>query len=70
MSVASARTKLVSSLKDLHSRWEEVQRSWDDPVRKKFEAEFIDPLEGHTRHAVAAMEHMNDIISRVRQECT
>ena len=70
MSVASARTKLVSSLKDLHVQWEQVQRSWDDPVRKKFEAEFIDPLEGHTRHAVAAIEQMHEIIGRVRQECT
>ena len=70
MSVANARARLLGSLKDLHARWEVVQASWDDPVRQKFEAEFLDPLDGHTRHAVEAMEEMSDLIARIRRECS
>jgi hypothetical protein len=70
MSMATGRTKLVSSLKELNTRWEHVQRHWNDPVRKDFEREFLAPLEGKVRSGASAMEHMNELLMKVRRECT
>jgi hypothetical protein len=69
VSLNVGRTKLVTSLKHLRGRWERVQRDWNDPVRREFEQQFVDPLEGKIRAAVNAMEHMHDLATKARRDC-
>lgn len=69
MSLNSSRTKLVTSLKELHSRWDRVSQHWDDENAKKFHEQFLAPLDGKVRGGVNAIEHMNDLVSRARKEC-
>jgi hypothetical protein len=69
VSLTVARTKLMTSLKDLHARWDKVRRAWDDPVVKKFEATYIDPLEGEVRSAITAMEHIHEQLVKARRDC-
>ena len=69
MSLATGRTKLVTSLKALHARWSHVRTGWDDRVRAEFEAEFIEPLEGKVRSGANAMETMNELLARARHDC-
>ena len=69
MSLSVGRTRLMNSLKELRQRWDKAERLWDDPVSKEFEQEFIAPLEGNVRAAVAAMENMYVIVCQARKEC-
>ena len=69
MSLSVGRTKLLTSLKDLRARWDKVRRHWDDPVARKFEEEFLAPLEGKARAGVSAMENMYEIIVKARKDC-
>jgi hypothetical protein len=69
MSLSTSRSKLVSSLKDLHSRWDRVRMQWEDKVAKDFEDEFLGPLDGKVRGGVSAIEHMNELMMRARREC-
>ena len=69
MSLNVARSKLMTSLKELHQRWDRVRMSWDDPVAREFEKKHIEPLDGQTRSAVSAIENMTQIVGRARAEC-
>ena len=69
MSLQVSRSRVLSSLKDLNARWQKVCVEWDDPVRRKFQIEFVDPLERRVRSAVSAMERMHEIVSRAKREC-
>ena len=69
MSLAVARTKIMTSMKDLQVRWDEVTRYWDDPVAREFAKRHIEPLDGQSRAAVSAIENMSQIVARARNEC-
>ena len=70
MSINSGRVKLVTSLKEIKVRWSKVSPLWDDAVRKSFEKEFLDPLEGKVRSAVTAMEEMQVLLTKARKDCS
>ena len=69
MSLNVARTKIMTSLKELNLKWDQVRRSWDDSVAKEFEETHIVPLEGQARSAVSAIENMTQIVARAKSEC-
>ncbi len=69
MSLDTGRMKLVSSLKDLHGRWDRVRTRWNDPVAKAFEKEFLAPLDAKIRSGASAMEQMRELIAQARREC-
>lgn len=69
MSLNVARTKLMTSIKELNMRWDKVREHWDDPVAKKFQETHIDPLDGMTRSAVSAIENISNIIHQAKREC-
>ena len=69
MSVASARMRLDLSIKDLRTRWNRVVQTWDDPVSRSFEANYLDPLEQAARIAGGALDTMRETIARARREC-
>lgn len=69
MSLNSGRTKLASSLKELRARWDRIRMSWDDPVARRFEKEFVAPLEGKVRSGATAMEEMGQLLGQIRRDC-
>jgi len=69
MSLATARSKLVSNLKELLTRWDRVRTYWDDPVSRNFEKEYLAPLDSKVRAGVSAMEHMHELLDRAKREC-
>ena len=69
MSVSGSKAKLRTGLKDLRIAWDRVQQSWDDPVSRRFEARFIEPLEKAVRSATNAMDQMEETINRIKSEC-
>lgn len=69
MSVDAGKAKLIKGLKDLRARWELTRASWNDAVSLEFERTYLEPLEQEIRQALAAMDHLGEVLVRVRQDC-
>jgi len=69
MSLSTGRTKLDACLKTLRLRWEEVRESWNDPVRQDFEEQYWTPLEPLVAGSIRAIDRLDSVLARVRQEC-
>ena len=70
MSLSVARTKIMKSFRELNLRMEQVRHAWDDSTARKFDKEFIAPLEGQARTAVAAIEQMTKITANAQRDCS
>ena len=69
MSVSVGRTKLKNALKSLNLKWDRTRREWDDPTSRAFEDDHLEGLDQQVRAAVAGMEQVADVLSRVRRDC-
>lgn len=69
MSVAGARMRMDLALKDLQIKWAQVSQSWNDPVSRAFESNYLDALQQGTRLAGAALDKMRESIARAKREC-
>jgi hypothetical protein len=69
MSLVSARAKIGTAHRQLLAEWERAKESWDDPASQAFERHHVAPLEHSVRAAIAAIEHMAEVLDRVRREC-
>ena len=70
MSVAGARVRLQGSLRDLLLKWSEAEQAWRDATALKFGARYITPLEDAVRSALPAMEHMAEVLVKVKADCS
>ena len=69
MGVYEGRGTLGKALKQLENRWMEARMNWDDARTKEFENRFLVPLQSDLRNAVAAMDQMAVLLSRIHSEC-
>ena len=69
MSLSTARYKLYTVMKDLAVRWEETKEHWQDAVRQDFEEKQFAPLEPHVKAVLAAMDRLDQVFVRVRNDC-
>lgn len=60
-------TKLGDATKFLHQRWESVSSEWNDSVRREFESDYLIPLEAQLRAVHREMEHLVQVIDKVRR---
>lgn len=69
MSARAGAAKLLSAYRDLVLRMDRIRPEWDDPVRRAFDHEFIEPLELEVRAAIAAMEALDHVLEDARRAC-
>jgi len=69
MSLDSSRYRLWNGYQTLLSAWEATQRHWRDTVSQDFDRKFLVPLGPSVFAAMNAMDQLDQILSRVRQEC-
>jgi hypothetical protein len=69
MSLSAGRTKLHNTMKVLVLRWQAVREAWNDPVSQDFEAAFWAPLESEVPLALRAIDRLDQILHRLKQEC-
>lgn len=69
MSVAGARMRMDLALKDLQIKWAQASQSWNDPVSRAFESNYLDALHQGCRLAGSALDKMRDAIARAKREC-
>lgn len=69
MSLSGPRARLVRATKELHHRWRHVRGQWNDEHAQRLERDLIAPLEDQVRQALVAMEHLDSILHRVKNDC-
>lgn len=69
MSVAAAKSNLIDALKKLRIRFDAVKQDWDDENRRRFEKDYIEPLEGAVVGAAKGCDQLWETIQRVQREC-
>jgi hypothetical protein len=69
MSLDTERYRLHNTLKTLRLHWDEVQKVWNDPVRKEFEQRCWNVLEPSVIATLAAIDSLSQVLMQARQEC-
>jgi len=69
MGVHEGRGQLHKALKELMLRWRETKLAWNDVMAERFEKETLAPMESDMKTAVAAMDHMANVLHQVRRDC-
>jgi len=69
MSLKASKAKLARATKDLGSGWEETRHSWRDQKAREFEAEFISPLPDSISSAIAIIDELDVVLSKIRKHC-
>ena len=69
MSLSGPRARLVRATKELHHRWRHCRADWNDENARRLERELVEPLEQHVRQALQAMEHLESVLHRVKNDC-
>lgn len=69
MSVATSRAQMYDSLKVLREQWHKVLNSWNDPVTKQFEEEYLQELESASVAALNAIDRLGQMLQQIRTEC-
>jgi acetoin utilization deacetylase AcuC-like enzyme len=69
LSLPTAKANLVDALKKLRHSWERAKQDWDDDASKLFFKEFIEPLESRVTSAIKGVDHVVELVSKVRRDC-
>ena len=69
MSLPSSRSKIQRLTKDLMVQWSRTQEHWNDPVSRRFETEYLIPLERAVAASSEAIDSMNEVVTRAKREC-
>ncbi|MEK6700657.1 MAG: hypothetical protein AABZ53_00185 [Planctomycetota bacterium] len=69
MSVAVAKANLMDAQKKLRAAWDRARQHWDDDTAKLFAKEVLDPIEPRISAAIKAIDHVQELMVKVRREC-
>ena len=69
MCLDSSRYRLWNGYQTVLAAWDATQRHWRDSVSQEFERKFLMPLSPSVFAALNAMDQLDQILGRVRQEC-
>jgi len=60
-------SRLGSAFKKLNRCWLDTENSWDDKVKKRFEKEYMAPLEKQVRSTLREMERLSQVIKKAQR---
>lgn len=69
MGVYEGSAGLIKATQELLLRWQETKSNWRDVVADQFEKKYLQTLEKDAKAAVAAMDQMAALLSRIRNDC-
>jgi hypothetical protein len=61
--------KINSAYKTLRLQWESTKEHWHDANCRRFEENYIDPLEPEIRNALEAIGNLAELLGRAEREC-
>lgn len=69
MSISTAKANLQDATKKLMAEWQRVAAQWDDATSKQFAKEVIDPILPRINAAMKGIDHVGELVGKVRREC-
>lgn len=69
MSLNHSKGRLVGLSRELLRVWQETQESWRDQKAREFDTVYMQPMFDAVDHASAAIEDLDKILQRLRQDC-
>ena len=70
MSLPDAKARMNAAHRDMLKAWFNVSQVWRDDLSRTFEERSVLPLDKQLRAAMNALDSMNDVLNRVRSECS
>ncbi|MEM7010321.1 MAG: hypothetical protein AAF585_02455 [Verrucomicrobiota bacterium] len=69
MRLNTAKSRLASVSKELNRQWENTKIVWRDQKALEFEQRYMNPMFESVENALAAIEKLDKVISKVRNDC-
>jgi len=69
MSLAANKARLGEMTKDLLARWQETHEQWRDSQATAFETKYMRELKSDVDKAMAAMNELEKLLSKMRNDC-
>ena len=69
MSLKANKAKLGRASKDLMAAWDQVSHSWRDQKAKQFEKDFIAPIPDSISSAIAIIDELDNILTKIKNSC-
>jgi len=69
MSLSGNKGRLVGLTRDISLEWTETKNYWRDERSEEFGRRFMDELAVHVNRAVIVLEHMDELLKKVRSDC-
>ena len=69
MSLNSDKARLAALTKDLILKWAQTKESWRDARSEEFERKYMEELKSSVDRAVAVIEQLEKLSTKVRSDC-
>jgi hypothetical protein len=69
MSLAANKAQLGTLARNLAAAWRETREHWRDQRAADFDARYLQPLEQHVNAALVAIEKLEAVLHKVRNDC-
>jgi hypothetical protein len=69
MNLSGSKNRLMAITKELSKRWEETKNHWRDAKCQEFEKRYMLELFVNVDKTVAGMEKLNELLTKVRNDC-
>lgn len=69
MSLNNNRTSLATMTKELSRQWQETKHYWNDHKALEFEKKYMEELFSSVDTALAVIDQLEKITSRIRKDC-
>jgi len=62
--------KLELAMEALHNARIQAASEWDDQMHRRFEEQYLVPLEAKVRRALDAIHHLAEALSKAERDCS
>lgn len=69
MSLAANKAQLQTLTSNLRAAWGHTREQWRDQRGEDFQARYLDPLEQQVNAALVAIEKLEGVLHKVRNDC-
>ena len=65
----ASSTRLAAVTKDLWVKWQYTRDSWNDAKSLEFERKYLQELNASVEKAVAVMEQLDKLLTKIKSDC-
>jgi hypothetical protein len=67
--LTSGSGKITAAYTALRAHWEDAKEHWHDDNRRRFEENYLDPLEPQVAAALDAIARLAEVLQHAEREC-